>query len=949
MSANDPPSDDTPRPRTNSTPDDFETILGQEKRAGEPTSPPVDTSPTPTSSAADDLGSDWVLRDCERVEYEGSARPVLGRNVLLSRIGAGGMAFVYSGVHPRLNRQVAVKIVDQGLLERHPEMAERFEREARLAAQLSSPHLVQVYDVDRDPASGLLFLVMEFVNGETAADWRKRYETVAESDALQIVVAATRGLVQVHACGIIHRDVKPENILIPADRDGGGRLDAAKLADLGIARPDGESGLTATSCGFGTPGFMSPEQATDASRVDKPADVFSMGATLYALLTGQTPYRGTTPMEVMLATLKGERESLEGLRGSVSDGTIALMERCLAPDPEDRYADATELLKGLEPLGRNGAAAAVAGAAASQSGAVEDLTADSDAEGGVAGAVGALDEPAPPLEPSTRSRRPGLPTIMLLVALLLGLGLTAGGVTGNILDVSNSNTYALIGLSLSAAALTALTLPALRNASRRARLAASAALIGAVACTVCMFLIISARQHANDRRFLDETQRLVADVSPIRALEILGERSARILLFRGSAVVANRLQSWEDDAYRERIVIPLLDALERRVDSVDVSSGLEPLIVSWGDAELAASALRAAHDPSEDREDQGVEEGPQSGGTTSNNFFSAEEVAAFERLCPALIAAGLTAKDAERTEVPNRVLAQIARLGSTSQASRSATDNELVVSIPKRVETLRELFLGKVTQWAALANSGVVERIAYSAHERDSVERIVAAFRDACRDAHADLGNGLEPDEIVEIVIKRLINACDAWRTAAPPDDLQLLSQIPTDLARLEELLTESEMARITSLGQLQSQIKRAGAQPPRAEEARALATLQAELAALRDAWHEGSFLVNPAGRSTDSLEAADERIAQHVKKRDAAWRDRVVPHLRVLAGSPDRATYEEDLERWGLVVEVLDRTLRRDALVRAYLTGNDNGGVHREEDGKRPHSARHHRSARYR
>ena len=288
------------------------------------------------------------------MDFQGEERPSLGRIALLGRIGRGGMGVVYYGVNPRLGTEVAVKILPRDLEERQDDLIDRFVREARFAARLRSENLVGVLDVDRDDDSGMHYLVMEYVNGRSAADWLKSLHAegaggAPEALALDLCIAATRGLEAAHLEGIVHRDVKPGNILIPADAGGNLLLDQAKLADLGLARAeDSNQSLTGSKMAMGTPGYMAPEQAKDVKRAKKPADVFGIGATLYSLLTGNAPFSGETGMQAILSTLEGNYEDLRRQHPEISAATAILVDRCLDPDPEQRYPDASALLEALQ-------------------------------------------------------------------------------------------------------------------------------------------------------------------------------------------------------------------------------------------------------------------------------------------------------------------------------------------------------------------------------------------------------------------------------------------------------------------------------------------------------------------------------------------------------------------------------------------------------------------------
>lgn len=300
-----------------------------------------------------DLSQDKLLATAPRapVGEERIPTPALGNIPLLAKLGQGGMGAVYYGIHPRLDVEVAVKVLPFNLAEQHPEMIERFFREAKVAAQVKSSHLVQVTDVNEE--SGLYYIVMEFVRGVSAGDHIRKLkeegQQLSEASALDICFAATQGLVAAHNKGVIHRDIKPDNIMIPKAEDGEGlAFSESKLTDLGLARGE-EFGrtLTGTQATMGTPGYLAPEQAEDAKRAGKPADVFSMGATLYSLLAGQAPFTGSSLLRVLTATAQEPHNPIGELRPEVSEATSGLIDRSLAKSPGGRYADAVDLLEAL--------------------------------------------------------------------------------------------------------------------------------------------------------------------------------------------------------------------------------------------------------------------------------------------------------------------------------------------------------------------------------------------------------------------------------------------------------------------------------------------------------------------------------------------------------------------------------------------------------------------------
>jgi len=310
--------------------------------------------PRKWSRQPEDLSGERILRDCAKEEFEGVKRPVIGRIVLLAKLGKGGMGVVYFGVNPRLYTEVAVKVMPPEMEDKDDDAVDRFVREGRIAAGLFSEHLVAVLDVDRDAKSGAYFLVMEFVRGVTAGRWATDEKLhgagpPSERDSLEVAIAATKGLAAAHLEGILHRDVKPENILVPKAHGKRVEIERAKLADLGLARPESAAeGITETAIGMGTPGYMAPEQARDARSAKKPADVFSMGATLYCLLTGDAPFRGAGAMDTMLRTMRGDHVPVRKRRPDVSAATGALLAKCLAMEPKDRFPDAAALLEAME-------------------------------------------------------------------------------------------------------------------------------------------------------------------------------------------------------------------------------------------------------------------------------------------------------------------------------------------------------------------------------------------------------------------------------------------------------------------------------------------------------------------------------------------------------------------------------------------------------------------------
>lgn len=317
-----------------------------------PLSLPSAEMPAELFAQAQDLLADKMLATAPRVKIEERIFPCLAGIPLLARVGQGAMGAVYRGWHPRLKTEVAVKVLSYVLAEQEPEWVQRFYREAQVAAVAKSPHLVGVLDVNEE--RGLYYLVMEYVRGRNAGEHARQLAAsgvrgMDEHDALDLIIAAARGLSEAHAQGIVHRDIKPDNILIPFLSDSDGLWFAqAKLADLGLARQEQQHlSLTDAKFTMGTVGYMAPEQALNFKAAGKPADVFSLGATLYDLLAGAPPFVGTSPFSAMTKTVETPHRPMGEANPRVSAPTQEVIDCCLDKDPEHRYRDGAELLEAL--------------------------------------------------------------------------------------------------------------------------------------------------------------------------------------------------------------------------------------------------------------------------------------------------------------------------------------------------------------------------------------------------------------------------------------------------------------------------------------------------------------------------------------------------------------------------------------------------------------------------
>lgn len=287
------------------------------------------------------LKSDPLLRDAP--VFEGFK--VLDPAVLYAQIGRGGMGAVYRGRHCKLDLDVAIKCLYPSLAAENPGYVQRFEREARLAASLTHQNVVRVMDVQQ--RDNLHYLVMEYVRGETAQRRVERKGALAEQEALRIMLGAAAGLAEAHGRGIVHRDIKPDNILISLE----GRV---KVADLGLARAteptDGRS-LSGGSMSLimGTPQYMPPEQ-WDSADVGPAADVWALGATFWFLLAGQHPVEDGPPLQVARRVQDEDFPSLRAVRDDLQPEIYELIECCVARNPDERFRDAGDLLEQLRQL-----------------------------------------------------------------------------------------------------------------------------------------------------------------------------------------------------------------------------------------------------------------------------------------------------------------------------------------------------------------------------------------------------------------------------------------------------------------------------------------------------------------------------------------------------------------------------------------------------------------------
>jgi serine/threonine protein kinase len=261
----------------------------------------------------------------------------LGQYEILEEIGRGGMAVVYKAYQPSLQRYVAIKVLLLHLSE-DKDLVERFEREALAASRLEHPNIIRIYDIGQE--GDVHYLVMSYVAGPSVAQNLKEGGALDLHTALSIVREVAAALDFAHRQGVVHRDVKPSNILLTLEGH-------AILSDFGIARAAFESRLTQTGAHIGTPAYMSPEQA-EGLTVDGRADLYSLGVVLYEILTGHAPFQADTPAAVLYKQVHTPPPSLSTLSPTVPKAVECVVLRALAKEPDKRYATAGEMVAALQ-------------------------------------------------------------------------------------------------------------------------------------------------------------------------------------------------------------------------------------------------------------------------------------------------------------------------------------------------------------------------------------------------------------------------------------------------------------------------------------------------------------------------------------------------------------------------------------------------------------------------
>jgi eukaryotic-like serine/threonine-protein kinase len=259
-----------------------------------------------------------------------------GRYRLEAKLGSGGMSTVYLARDGTLDRQVAVKVMHREMSEQ-PDQLERFRQEARAVAKISHPNVVAVIDAGED--GGHPYIVFEYVEGETLKQRINRVGALGTQEALAYAIEIARGLTVAHSRNMVHRDIKPQNVLIDAE----GR---AKLTDFGISRQLEQDGMTATGRVLGTTDYVAPEQAM-GHPVDPRSDIYSLGVVLYEMLVGQVPFHADSQVGVAMKHVNEELPDVQQRRPDISAAAALVVERATAKQPGDRYQEVGEMIDDL--------------------------------------------------------------------------------------------------------------------------------------------------------------------------------------------------------------------------------------------------------------------------------------------------------------------------------------------------------------------------------------------------------------------------------------------------------------------------------------------------------------------------------------------------------------------------------------------------------------------------
>ena len=302
--------------------------------------------PNDTMALAERLIRDKVLTNYQTRRFlsNKSHGLVVGRYVIVDRLGSGSMGRVYKAHHLMMDRFAAIKIIAPEIVA-NEKVVSRFQREMKLVGRLDHPNVIRAFDADQ--INRILYIVMEYVQGESLAQ-RLRKGPMPPLEMADYGAQAALGLAHAHAQGIVHRDIKPSNLLRTDDKQ-------LKVLDLGLGvlmeADSSTSFATADGIAVGTVDYMSPEQACGRD-VDGRSDLYSLGCCMYHLITGRLPFPGDSPIERMGKRISGRPVPITEVRSDIPSGLVKVIDRLLANKPQDRYQTATEVAEALQALTR---------------------------------------------------------------------------------------------------------------------------------------------------------------------------------------------------------------------------------------------------------------------------------------------------------------------------------------------------------------------------------------------------------------------------------------------------------------------------------------------------------------------------------------------------------------------------------------------------------------------
>ena len=266
----------------------------------------------------------------------------LGDFELKKELGQGGMGKVFLARQISLDRLVAIKTLTRALAKKEG-FVQRFEREAKSMARIDHPNVVKIFAVDS--YKGVHFAAIEYIDGFSILKWLEKLGKFSVGDAVHVTILCAEALHYAHSENMVHRDIKPDNILVT-------KKGVVKVADFGLAKAlDEDVSVTQSGTGLGTPLYMAPEQARDAKHVDHRSDIYALGVTLYHMLTGRLPFSGESTLELILAKEKGKYDTARSVCPQVPERLDLIIDKMMAKEPAHRYKSCNELSKDLAALG----------------------------------------------------------------------------------------------------------------------------------------------------------------------------------------------------------------------------------------------------------------------------------------------------------------------------------------------------------------------------------------------------------------------------------------------------------------------------------------------------------------------------------------------------------------------------------------------------------------------